>query len=242
MEKGAYPMRINKYLAFKNFCTRREADEIIRKGQVKINGRLAVLGDKILEQDNVEIDAETFKDKKYIYFAFNKPRGIITHSPQGKEKSIEQIFKFSEKVFPVGRLDKDSSGLIILTNDGRITDKLLNPDFYHEKEYIVKVDREMSPSFLKHMEEGVVLGDGYKTRKCVIKKIDNFIFSIILTEGKKHQIRKMCERLDRSVRDLKRVRIMNIELGNLPQGQSRKIEGQEQAEFLAQIGLKVAVN
>lgn len=238
MEKGEYPMRINKYLASKNYCTRREADEIIKKGQVKINGRLAVLGDKILENDKVEVNPETFKDKKNIYLAFNKPRGIITHSPQGKEKSIEQIFKFSEKIFPVGRLDKDSSGLIILTNDGRITDKLLNPDFYHEKEYLVKVDREMSPAFLKHMSEGVVLGDGYKTRKCVVKKIDKFIFSITLTEGKKRQIRKMCEKLDRRVIDLKRTRVINIELGKLPLGQSRIVEGQELDDFLLKIGIK----
>ncbi len=242
MEKSAYPMRINKYLASKNYCTRRGADEIIKKGQVKINGRLAVLGDKILEQDKVKVDPQAFKDKKYVYLAYNKPQGIITHSPQGAEKSIGQVFKTSENVFPVGRLDKDSTGLIILTNDGRITDKLLNPDFYHEKEYLVRVDREMSPSFLTHMSEGVVLGDGYKTRKCEVKKLDKFNFSIILTEGKKHQIRKMCERLDRSVIDLKRVRIMNIELRRLPLGQSRKIEGQELDEFLAQIGLKTTIN
>lgn len=234
----SYPMRINKYLALRNISTRRGADEIIQKGKVKINGRVAVLGDKVLENDRVEV-AESGRRKKedFVYLAFNKPKGIITHSPQGEEKSIEDIFKTKQKVFPVGRLDKDSHGLIILTNDGRITDRLLNPDYAHNKEYIVKVDRAITPEFIERMGNSLVLDDGYTTKKCQVEKIDGFTFSIILTEGKKRQIRRMCERLRRSVVELKRVGIMNIRLGSLPAGKSRKIEGQELQEFLRTMGL-----
>lgn len=232
-----FPIRINKYLAYNNFCTRREADEIIKSGRVKINNRLAVLGDKVQDGDDVKIDKNIRRNKELIYLAFNKPRGIVTHSPQLGEKSIEDVVKFPQKVFPIGRLDKDSHGLIILTNDGRITDRMLNPDHYHEKEYIVTVDRTISPGFIKQLEEGVILDDGYKTRSATVKKIDSLTFSIILTEGKKRQIRRMCERLERTVQDLKRVRIMNIELGNLRSRESRKIEGLELENLLKSIGI-----
>ena len=232
-----FPIRINKYLAYSNFCTRREADEMIKSGRVKINERLAVLGDKVQEQDRVTVDKDNRRNKPLVYLAFNKPRGIVTHSPQKGEKSIEEIFKFPQKVFPVGRLDKDSHGLIILTNDGRITDRLLNPDHEHEKEYVVKVDRTISPGFLKNMAEGVVLDDGYRTKAANVKKIDELTFSIILTEGKKRQIRRMCERLERTVLDLRRSRIMNIELGKLGVREFRSIEGAELEQLLRGIGI-----
>lgn len=232
-----YPMRINKYLAHKNIATRREADELIVAGKVKINGKLAVLGDKVQESDEIMVD-EKIRDSDFVYLAYNKPIGIITHSPQGQSRSIEDIISFQQKVFPVGRLDKDSCGLIILTNDGRITDKLLNPDYDHEKEYVVKVNKTISPSFIKHMSNGLVLGDGYKTKKCQVERLGNFSFSIVLTEGKKRQIRRMCEKLDHHVVELKRVRIMNIKLDNLMYGKYRKIKGQELQEFLQSIGMK----
>jgi 23S rRNA pseudouridine2604 synthase len=232
-----YPIRLNKYLAYNNFCTRRAADEIIKSGRVKINGKIAILGIKVLESDDVTIDKDIRRNKKLVYLAYNKPRGIVTHSPQKGEKSIEDIFNYSQKVFPVGRLDKDSQGLIILTNDGRITDRLLNPDHFHEKEYFVKIDRTISPSFIKNMTEGVILDDGYKTRSCVVEKINELAFSIVLTEGKKRQIRRMCERLERKVIELKRVRIMNIKLGDLKTREYREIEGQEQLELLKSIGI-----
>lgn len=231
-----YPMRINRYLALKNICSRREADNLIEKGQVFINGKKAVLGDKVMEEDDVEVFLNE-KAKELAYLAFNKPRGIITHSPQKGEKSIAQILRFNQKVFPVGRLDKDSHGLILLTNDGRITGKLLEPENFHEKEYIVKVDRDMTPSFLKHMEEGVELDDGYRTRKATVKKIDPLTFSIILTEGKKRQIRRMCEKLGRKVVDLKRIRIMDIRLENIRSGTYREIRGKELKNFLDRIGI-----
>lgn len=229
-------MRINRYLALENVCSRREADEIIKQGKVIINGRVAVLGDKVLENDNVEVFLDG-AEKELVYFAYNKPRGIITHSPQHGEKSIENITKFPQKVYPVGRLDKDSHGLIILTNDGRVTGKLLSPENFHEKEYTVKIDRAITPSFLKHMEEGVVLDDGYKTQPAKTKKINDFTFSIILIEGKKRQIRRMCESLGRNVTDLKRIRILNIQLDDIKSGKFRSIEGKELQDFLNKIGL-----
>lgn len=230
-----YPVRINKYLALRNIASRREADDFIKAGKIAINGRRAVLGDKVKEKDLVEVVKDL--GKEYIYLAFNKPKRIITHSPQGEETSIEEFINYPEKIFPVGRLDKDSRGLIILTNDGRITDKLLNPEYNHEKEYIVKVHKPIAGAFIKKMSAGVVLDDGYQTRPNLVKKISDYLFSIVLTEGKKRQIRRMCQTLGYDALDLKRVRILNIQLGDLPSGQLRKIAGQELEKFLTQLGM-----
>lgn len=229
-----FPIRINKYLADKKIASRREADLLIKDGKILINGKKAELGAMVQEIDKVEVEGDL---KKLVYLAFNKPIGIITHSPQGGEVSIAEILKFNQKVFPLGRLDKDSHGLIVLTNDGRMTDKLLNPIFEHEKEYEVTVAQSVTENFIKQMENGVKLDGGYTTQKCVVKKLNNHIFSIILTEGKKRQIRRMCTALGCEVVDLKRVRIMNIELGNLKEGHYRIISGAEREEFLAELGL-----
>jgi 23S rRNA pseudouridine2604 synthase len=237
IEKIVYPMRINRYLAKKQICTRREADGLILAGKVIINGKIAVLGDKIQDGDEVEITEDLKRSRDFVYLAFNKPKGIITHSPQKGEKGIGNIVSYPVRLFPVGRLDKDSRGLIILTNDGRITDRMLNPDYYHEKEYFVRIDKKITPSFVKNMAEGIEIAGGYKTRKCEVKKIDNLTFFIILTEGKKHQIRQMCEVLGKKIIDLKRVRIMNIKLEGLKPSQYRKIEGDELKDFLLSIGI-----
>lgn len=236
-EKLIYPIRINRYLAKKQICTRREADVLVLSGKVVINGRKAILGDKVKEDDKVTVSEDVKRKKNFVYLAFNKPRGVITHSPQKGEKEISDIVSYPTKLFPVGRLDKDSHGLIILTNDGRITDRMLNPEYCHDKEYRVRVDRKITPSFLEKMASGVVLGDGYKTKACEVRNLNNLVFSIILTEGKKHQIRRMCEVLGRTVTDLKRERIMNIELGNLGPGRYRKIEGEDLNKFLYEIGI-----
>jgi 23S rRNA pseudouridine2604 synthase len=227
-----YPMRINKYLAHKNLCTRREADELIKAGKVLINGKTAQLGDKVQETDKVDV---RFRVKKYRYFAYNKPRGVITHSPQEGEKEIKQIVPVPG-VFPIGRLDKDSSGLIILTDDGRITDKLLNPEFAHEKEYVVTTKEELKSNFQSRIERGVDI-EGYMTKECKVVIHDENRFSIILTEGKKHQIRRMCAALGYVVNTLQRVRVMNIRLANLQSGQHRPIQGEELATFLKALGL-----
>ncbi len=229
-----YPVIINKYLALKKISSRKEADRLLKAGKIMVNGKLGEPGQMITAKDKVQVD---LGDKDLVYLAFNKPRGIITHSPQGDEQSIADILRFREKVFPVGRLDKMSSGLIILTNDGRITDKLLNPDFAHEREYEVDVDRPITPEFLRKMAAGVELDDGYVTKRCRIKKIRSQTFLIIMTEGKKHQIRRMCEALGEKVVDLHRLRIMQAGLNGLRAGAYRQLVGREKADFLAELGL-----
>lgn len=227
-------MRINKYLALNKHSTRRGADELISKKQVFINNRLAVLGDKVKEADKVEVRFRG-KSKPYIYIAYNKPKGIVTHSAQEGESEIKQEVSIKD-IFPVGRLDKDSHGLIILTNDGRITERLLGPTYSHEKEYLVKTKEKLRKNFKEKMEAGVKI-EREKTAKCKVQIINDHLFKIILTEGKKHQIRRMCVALFQEVADLKRIRIMNIELGNLTSGEHRKIEGSELQMFLKQLDL-----
>ncbi len=234
--KDTYPMRINKYLAHKGLATRTGVDELIRSHKILINGKVAVLGDKVMEKDKVEVRGVHTK-KKYVYFAYNKSKGIVSTNPQGDEKGIIENIKFKEKVFPVGRLDKESHGLILLTNDGRVTDRLLNPIYNHEKEYIVEVDRKFTPGFLRNMQDGVNIGDGV-TKPAVVKKIDDTTFSIILTEGRNRQIRRMTEKLGYTVRDLQRIRVQNIILGKIPLNSHREIVGDEQVGFLESIGLK----
>lgn len=234
MEEIKYPVRINKYLAFKKVCARREADKLIVQGKVKINGKRAVLGDKVNENDKVVVSGF---DKKMVYLAFNKPKGVITHSPEDGEQSIKDVMDFGQDIFPLGRLDKDSSGLILLTNDGRVTDKLLNPKYEHEKEYIVKVTKALDGLDLKKLGEGVKLEDGYMTKPAKVTKISSDKFSIVLTEGKKHQIRRMCDVLGYAIKHLERRRIMNIKLLRLMPGEYREIKGKELEDFLKSLGL-----
>ncbi|MDF1498804.1 MAG: pseudouridine synthase [Patescibacteria group bacterium] len=229
-----YPIRINKYLADKKICSRREADKLIERGVVKINGKLAQLGDKVQENDNVFIEGDL---KNLVYLAFNKPKGIVTNTPQEGESCIADILQFNYEVFALGRLDKESRGLILLTNDGRVTDRLLNPIYYHEKEYVVKVNKPIDDNFIRTVENGIKLDDGYVTKKCILKKIDDFTFSIILTEGKNRQIRRMCRFMGFGIADLKRVRTMNIELGDLEVGKYRMISGEELEVFLSMLNL-----
>jgi 23S rRNA pseudouridine2604 synthase len=233
-EKPEYPMRINKYLAKQNIATRRAADELIEEKKVYLNGRLAVLGDKVNEGDQVELK-HTGKPTPLLYYAYHKPVGVITHSPQMGEKDVLQSSKL-KNVFPIGRLDKMSHGLLILTNDGRLIDKLLNPEFDHEKEYVVTVTNNLRQSFKEHMEAGIRLDD-YTTKKCKVKILGDRTFSIILTEGKKHQIRRMCEVMHNQVVGLMRTRIMNIKLGNMAPNSHRKIEGEELEILLQSLGM-----
>ncbi|MEK7088929.1 MAG: pseudouridine synthase [Patescibacteria group bacterium] len=217
--ENLYPMRINKYLAWKKISTRRGADDLVEKKKIFINGKLAVLGSKVNKNDKVEVRGA--EKKKYLYFAYNKPIGIETDSPK-------------EDLFPLGRLDKASHGLLILTNDGRITDQLLNPKYFHEKEYVVKTSNKLRSNFKQKMETGVNI-EGYVTKKCKVNIINDFTFRIILTEGKKHQIRRMCSALFQEVADLKRERIINIKLGNLRPNALREIKGKELSIFLNSI-------
>ncbi|KKU37056.1 MAG: Ribosomal large subunit pseudouridine synthase F [Candidatus Wolfebacteria bacterium GW2011_GWE1_48_7] len=238
MEEMEYPIRINRYLAVKQYASRREADRLIEDGQVRINGKVASLGDKVQKGDSVEVGAGAKAlAKKRVYLAFCKPEGVVTHSPERGQKSIADILDYEGRMFPIGRLDMDSRGLIILTNDGRITDKLLNPEGAHEKEYLVRVDKPVNPEFIASMAKGVLLDDGYKTRKCVVESTGSKQFRITLTEGKKRQIRRMCEALGYAVTDLLRIRIMNIRLRELRAGEYRQLVGAELQTFLKSIGI-----
>jgi len=235
--ENLYPMRINKYLAFKQISTRRGADELVAKKKVFINGKLALLGSKVNEGDTVKVKENEKEKKHFVYFAYNKPIGVITHSPQDEEKEIKDMIRVQglpSDIFPIGRLDKNSHGLIIITNDGRITDHLLNPKYFHEKEYVVKTSNKLRSSFKANMEKGVKI-ENYKTKKCKVTILNDFTFRIVLTEGKKHQIRRMCSALFQEVADLKRERIMNIKLGNLKSNQLKEIKGEELSLFLNQV-------
>jgi len=233
-----YPIRINRYLSLKNYCTRRKADVLIESGKVFINHKRASLGDKVEETDVVEVNLpRDFAPETRTYYAYNKPVGVVTNLPQAGEKSIINITKFPKKVFPIGRLDKDSRGLIILTDDGRITDKLLNPKYIHSKEYIVRVHKTIGETFIERVGSGIKLDDGYMTKSCEIEQLDDQHFRIVLTEGKKRQIRRMCLALGYEVLDLMRIRIMNIELGELREGQYREIKGDALTELLKSLSM-----
>ncbi len=231
-------MRLNKYLAQQGTASRREADALIEQGIVLINGKKAVLGQKVEKDDVVTLKGDT-KEKKYL--AYYKGRGIITHSPEGDEIDIVTQLKRDHKVegvYPVGRLDKDSEGLLILTNDGRVTGPLLDPEAHHEKEYEVTVDKPVNGYFLKQLEHGVNI-EGYLTKPATATKLPHKLkFTLILTEGKKHQIRRMCAALGYQVQTLKRVRIANITLGELKPNQYRNIKGEELTALLSELGLE----
>lgn len=231
-----YPMRINKYLAHEGVATRRSADELVAHGKVLVNGRVATLGEKVNRGDVVELRGKQ-APSRFVYYAFNKPVGVITHSPQRGEKEIKTSVKVAKDVFPVGRLDKDSCGLMILTNDGRITERLLGPGYNHDKEYRVRVAEPLRESFKKTMEAGVNI-EGYLTKPCIVRKTGPKSFNITLTEGKKHQIRRMVSAMHNSVVELERVRVLNIRLDGLKPGELRLIENQELTTFLSEIGVK----
>jgi 23S rRNA pseudouridine2604 synthase len=233
-----FPMRINKYLAHTGVASRREADTLIEQKKVKVNGKTAEMGQKIDETDKVEIVGKT-KPKSYL--AYYKGRGIITHSPTENETDIATRLAKDYSithVSPVGRLDKDSEGLIILSNDGRITGPLLDPDAKHEKEYEVLVDKRVSAMFIRAMAMGVDI-EGYRTKQAIAipNPKNDKRFKILLTEGKKHQIRRMCAALGYQVQSLKRVRVMDIKLDKLKPNQYRKIVDRELAAFLKELGL-----
>ncbi len=225
-------MRLNRALALRKITTRAHADELISAGKVYVNGTPAKIGQKVDAEDKVEVRQ---KRKAFRYFAFNKPRGIITHSPAPHEKDIQSMVDV-QNIFPIGRLDKDSSGLIILTDDGRITDPLLNPEFDHEKEYEVCTREPLATNFKSKMERGVRIGT-YITKPCTVRILGNSKFSIILSEGKKHQIRRMCDSLGNAVTSLRRTRIVNVRLDNLKPGAHRAINGKELETFLSSLGI-----
>ena len=207
-------IRVNKYLSEAGYCSRRGADKLIEQGRVYVNGAKAELGTRVSEGDKVEVNGEEInqQEEEFVYLALNKPVGIVCTTDTRVEKdNIIDFMKYPKRIFPIGRLDKPSEGLILMTNDGDIVNKILRARNHHEKEYIVTVNKPIDKKFIKDMSNGVPILDTV-TRKCFVEKIDTFTFRIILTQGLNRQIRRMCEYLGYRVRTLKRIRIMNIKL------------------------------
>ena len=219
-EKGT---RINKYLSEIGFCSRRKADLLIEQERIKVNGVYAVMGQKVTGQEEIQVNNKIIKkleNKKHIYIAFNKPAGIVCTTDIKREKdNIIDYINYPTRIFPIGRLDKPSEGLIFLTNDGDIVNKILRANNQHEKEYVVEVNKPVTKDFIKKMGEGVPVLDKI-TNKCKIKQTGKKTFKIILTQGLNRQIRRMCEYFDYRVVFLKRIRIMNIKL-DIPVGEYR---------------------
>jgi len=224
--------RINKYLSEVGYCSRRAADKLIDQGRVTINGKVPEMGTKITERDEVQVDGKIISEPKDqpVYLAFNKPIGIVCTTDTRVEKdNIIDFINYPTRIFPIGRLDKPSEGLIFLTNDGDIVNKILRARNHHEKEYLVTIDRPITEKFLKQMRNGVPILDTM-TRKCEVEEISKYQFKIILTQGLNRQIRRMCEYLGYEVKKLKRVRIMNINL-DVPVGKWRDLTAGELIEI-----------
>jgi len=226
-------IRINKYLSEVGYCSRREADSLILEGKVTINGKIPEIGTKVEDSDQVVVKGqriEKLKRQKNIYLAFNKPVGIVCTTDRKVEpNNVIDFIKYPRRIFPIGRLDKLSEGLIFLTNDGDIVNKILRARNNHEKEYIVKVNRPINSDFIQSMSNGVEIL-GTITRNCFVKQLGPRNFKIILTQGLNRQIRRMCEALGYKVRSLKRVRIMNIKL-DVPKGKYRELSKEELLEL-----------
>lgn len=229
-------MRINKYISETGFCSRRKADELVQEGRVTINGKPAEMGSQVQDGDIVKIDGKQVgESKSHVYIALNKPVGITSTTERHIEGNIVDFVGHKERIFPIGRLDKDSDGLILMTNDGDIVNKILRAENNHEKEYIVTVDRPITPEFVAKMSRGVPILGTY-TKPCKVKAIGSHSFRIILTQGLNRQIRRMCAVFDYKVRRLQRVRIMNIHLGELKKGQWRDLNKQELQDLFKSIG------
>ena len=230
-------IRINKYLSEVGYCSRRVADRLIEEGKVSINDEISEVGAKVKEGDQVKVEGQIIRKSKIpkkIYLAFNKPVGIVCTTDRKVEpNNVIDFIKYPKRIFPIGRLDKLSEGLIFLTNDGDIVNKILRARNNHEKEYIVKVNRPINSDFIQSMSNGVEILDTI-TKNCFVKQLGPRNFKIILTQGLNRQIRRMCEALGYRVKSLKRVRIMNIKL-DLPKGEYREFSKEELLELNAQL-------
>lgn len=220
-------MRLNKFISESGKASRRGADKLIEEGRVKINGRKAKIGDQVKPGDEVMVNGQRLRlARNNVYIALNKPVGITCTTEKNVKGNIIDLVNHPLRIFNIGRLDKDSDGLILLTNDGDIVNEILRAENNHEKEYIVSVDKPITPEFIEKMSKGVrILGT--KTRPCYVEQLSKYEFKIILTQGLNRQIRRMCEALGYEVYRLQRVRIMNIHLGNLPIGQWRDLTKKE---------------
>lgn len=225
-------IRINKYLSEVGYCSRRAADKLLEEGRITINGKIPELGTKVSDEDEIFVDGKSIKktEQDFVYIAFNKPVGIVCTTDTKREKNnIVDYINHPKRIFPIGRLDKPSEGLILLTSDGDIVNKILRARNNHEKEYLVRVDKPITEKFLDKMRNGVPILDTV-TKKCEVEKIDTMTFRIVLTQGLNRQIRRMCEYLGYEVKKLKRIRIMNIKL-DLPVGKWRDLTDEEMHEL-----------
>lgn len=220
--------RINKYLSEAGYCSRRAADKLLEEGRITINGKVPEMGTKVSDEDVIEVDGKPIREPEedHVYIAFNKPVGIVcTTDTKREQNNIIDYISHPKRIFPVGRLDKPSEGLILLTSDGDIVNKILRSRNNHGKEYIVRVDKPVTPRFLEKMRNGVPILDTV-TKKCEVEKIDEMNFRIVLTQGLNRQIRRMCEYLGYEVKKLKRIRVLNIKL-DLPVGKWRDLTEEE---------------
>ena len=224
-------VRINKYLSEAGVCSRREADRQLERGTVCINGKIAQVGELVFPGDTVTYQGKPIKkEEEQILLIVNKPRGIVCTSEKREKNNIIDYLHYPKRIYPVGRLDKDSEGLLFLTNEGELVNKIMRAGNYHEKEYLVRVNRPVTDEFLAGMSGGVPILDTV-TRKCKVEKTGSHSFRIILTQGLNRQIRRMCEYFGYRVVHLKRVRIMNIRLGDLPSGKYRFLTAEERKEL-----------
>ncbi|TCI85243.1 23S rRNA pseudouridine(2604) synthase RluF [Tenacibaculum sp. M341] len=224
-------INLNKFISSTGICSRREAEKLIVEGRVTINGKPTQLGNRVFEGDIVKVDGKALKQKpKTIYIALNKPVGIVCTTDSKEKKNIVKFVGHPQRLFPIGRLDKPSEGLIFLTNDGDIVNKILRAGNNHEKEYIVSVDKKITDRFITRMGNGIPIL-GTVTKKCKVAQINENTFKIILTQGLNRQIRRMCEYLGYNVTKLKRTRIMNVSLGNLKRGEWRELTDTEMTKI-----------
>lgn len=224
-------IRLNKAISDSGFCSRRQADVHIERGKVTINGKTGGLGDRVMPGDEIRVDGKLItENENLVYIALNKPVGITCTTDHRIEGNVVDFIGHSERIFHIGRLDKPSEGLLLMTNDGDIVNKILRAGNQHEKEYIVKVNRPITDRFVKRMSGGVPILDTV-TKKCKVERLSRYTFRIILVQGLNRQIRRMCEYLGYEVETLQRIRIMNIELGNLPLGQWRDLTTKELSDL-----------
>ncbi|MBR0153481.1 MAG: pseudouridine synthase [Lachnospiraceae bacterium] len=225
--------RLNKYLSAAGVCSRREADRLVELGFVTIDGHVAEVGEKVLPGQTVCVRGKRVEaEEPEVLLAYYKPRGIVCTAKRSIHDNIIDAIGYPVRIYPVGRLDRDSEGLILMTNQGDLTEKIVHARYCHEKEYLVRVDRPVTEEFLRRMAGGVPILDTV-TRPCEVTGMGKYTFSIVLTQGLNRQIRRMCEALGYRVRELKRIRVINIRLGNLMPGEYREITGEEKASLLA---------
>jgi len=231
LEEVKDEIRINKFLSEAGVCSRREADRYIMEGKVKIDGEIAQMGSKVKKGNKVTFCGKPVsKEEKLVLIALNKPVGIVCTTDPREPDNIVDFINYGMRIYPIGRLDKDSEGLILLTNDGNIVNKILRAEYRHEKEYIVRVNKDITPDFIKKMSSGVPILDT-ETNPCEVYQINRNTFRIILTQGLNRQIRRMCEYLGYRVTYLQRIRIMNIQLGHLKVGSWRNVTDKEIREL-----------